>query len=55
MKPGNARLLLNQQATQRNLRQVLVDFLRQTDPNSLFSTAIPMEEIDRTCRRKRAG
>ncbi len=83
VKPANARLLLNQDATQRNIRQTLGDFLRQkalkddevviyyaghgttepdqgaegglakylvpwdADPQSLFSTAIPMEEIDR--------
>ncbi len=83
VKPSNARLLLNKDATQRNIRQVLGDFLRQkalkedeviiyyaghgttepdqgaegglakylvpwdADPQSLFSTAIPMEEIDR--------
>lgn len=83
VKPTSARLLLNRQATQRTLRQVLGDFLRQkalrddeviiyyaghgtteadagaeggvakylvpwdADPASLFSTAIPMEEIDR--------
>jgi len=87
VKPANARLLLNQQATQRNIRQVLGDFLRQkalsddeviiyyaghgttepdqsaeggvakylvpwdADPQSLFSTAIPMEEIDRVFGR----
>lgn len=90
VKPANARLLVNQQATQRNLRQVLGDFLRQkvlkddeviiyyaghgtteadasaeggvakylvpwdADPNSLFSTAIPMEEIDRIFGRMSA-
>lgn len=83
VKAGNTRLLLNQDATQRNIRQVLGDLLRQqalkddeviiyyaghgttepdagaeggiakylvpwdADSTSLFSTAIPMEEIDR--------
>jgi hypothetical protein len=83
VKPNNARLLINQQATQRAVREVLGDFLRQkalkedeviiyyaghgttepdasadgglakylvpwdADPEKLFSTAIPMEEIDR--------
>lgn len=83
VKSSNARLLVNKDATQRNIRQVLGDFLRQkalnedeviiyyaghgttepdqgvegglakylvpwdADPQSLFSTAIPMEEIDR--------
>ncbi len=83
VKVANARLLLNKDATQRNIRQVLGDFLRQkalsddeviiyyaghgtteadasaegglakymvpwdADPVNLFSTAIPMEEIDR--------
>jgi uncharacterized caspase-like protein len=87
VKPANARLLLNQQATQRAIRQVLGDFLRQkalrddeviiyyaghgttepdqsaeggvakylvpwdADPLSLFSTAIPMEEVDRVFGR----
>jgi uncharacterized caspase-like protein len=90
VKPTSARLLVNQQATQRNLRQVLGDFLRQralrddeviiyyaghgttepdasaeggvakylvpwdADPASLFSTAIPMEEIDRIFGRMSA-
>lgn len=83
VKPANARLLINKDATQREIRQVLGDFLRQkalrddeviiyyaghgtTEPDSsaeggvakylvpwdadaqnLFSSAIPMEEIDR--------
>jgi hypothetical protein len=83
VKPANVRLLLDKDATQRNIRQVLGDFLRQkaltddeviiyyaghgttepdqsaegglvkylvpwdADPQSLFSTAIPMEEVDR--------
>ncbi|MBI4247339.1 MAG: caspase family protein, partial [Candidatus Rokubacteria bacterium] len=87
VKPENARLLLNEQATQRALRQVLGDVLRQkalkddeviiyyaghgttepdagaegglakylvpwdADPESLFSTAIPMEEVDRVFGR----
>jgi hypothetical protein len=87
VKPANARLLLNRDASQRNIRQVLGDFLRQkalrdddviiyyaghgttepdqsaeggvakylvpwdADPLSLFSTAIPMEEIDRVFGR----
>ena len=87
VKPANARLLLNQQATQRAIRQVLGDFLREkalrddevviyyaghgttepdasveggiakylvpwdADPQSLFSTAIPMEEVDRVFGR----
>jgi hypothetical protein len=87
VKPANARLLLNQQANQRAVREVLGDFLRQkalredeviiyyaghgtteadasaeggiakylvpwdADPDKLFSSAIPMEEIDRVFGR----
>ena len=87
VKPGNARLLLNNQATQRAIREALGDFLRQkalkddeviiyyaghgttepdqsaegaiakylvpwdADPGKLFSSAIPMEEIDRVFGR----
>jgi uncharacterized caspase-like protein len=87
VKAANARLLVNQDATQRNIRQILGDFLRQkaltddevviyyaghgttepdkgteggiakylvpwdADSQSLFSTAIPMEEIDRVFGR----
>ncbi|MGH2361573.1 MAG: caspase family protein [bacterium] len=87
VKPVNARLLLNQQATQRAIREVLGDFLYRkalkedeviiyyaghgttesdagaegglakylvpwdADPQRLFSTAIPMDEIDRVFGR----
>ncbi len=87
VKPGNTHLLLDQQATQRNIRQVLGDTLRQkalkddeviiyyaghgtTEPDpsvegglakylvpwdadnaNLFSTAIPMDEIERVFGR----
>jgi len=87
VKPTNARLLLNKQATQRAIREALGDFLRQkalkddeviiyyaghgttepdpsaeggiakylvpwdADPEKLFSSAIPMEEVDRVFGR----
>lgn len=87
VRPQNARLLLNKEATQRNIRRTLGEFLKQkalkddeviiyyaghgtvdpdpgtegglakylvpwdADSNSLFSTAIPMEEIDRIFAR----
>lgn len=87
VKPVNARLLLNQQATQRAIREVLGDFLHRkvlkddeviiyyaghgtsepdagaegglakylvpwdADPQRLYSTGIPMDEIDRVFGR----
>ena len=87
VKPANVRLLLNRDATQRNIRQALGEFLREkalkddeviiyyaghgtiepdasaeggvakylvpwdADPLGLFSTAIPMEEVDRVFGR----
>jgi hypothetical protein len=87
VKPGNARLLLNNAATQRNIREALGTFLRQralredeviiyyaghgttepdqsaeggvakylvpwdADPQDLFASAIPMEEIDKVFGR----
>lgn len=87
VKRSNARLLLNKDATQVNIRRALGDFLKQkalkedeviiyyaghgttepergaegglekylvpwdADPNSLFATGIPMDEIDRIFSR----